>query len=227
MSIRVPEEYFHLVSTLNQLRMMLSKTLLIIALSASTALSAKWTQLITSIDDKCSNIDKITQNLITADPTSICRNLDGTCMDSGPTSLASSCVDDAPKSIPEAVKSGQWAQTRTFLRAECSGDPYSIIYQKSNVCQRTGPSSWVKSACDGGSAIDYACTDDKCTNCAENVKLRTTFCNTTTDGASPFKAQYISCFKNGQQQSGPTNSAAKIAVIGIIPLVSAVIVALF
>jgi hypothetical protein len=48
----------------------------------------------------------------------ICSNLNGSCVATGPAFLATSCIDDANKNTPRAVKSGQCFQTKMFTPAD-------------------------------------------------------------------------------------------------------------
>jgi hypothetical protein len=205
--------------------MMLSKSFLIAALSASTVFSAKWTQVIMGSDDKCSKVSMVTQNPVTTNVDATCALFNGTCVSTGFSSLATSCVDDAPKMVPEPVKSGQWAQSKLFSAGECSAEPGAIIYQKIEECQKSG-STWLKLTCGGGSLTGAECKDDKCTDCTASTKVQTNFCNTTVEGDSSFKAAYITCFNNGQQ-SDATHSLVQTLSFGVVPLISAVLVTLF
>lgn len=206
---------------------MLLLTLLIASLSATTVISAKWTQVVASTDARCSNVASITQSPMVGNADAICGNLNGSCVATGPAFLATSCIDDATKNTPEAVKSGQWFQTKIFTPADCSGDPYAIVYQRSAVCQRTGPSSWSKFTCDGASVTGYECKDDKCNNCVESGKIKTNFCNATNADASPFKSQYISCFNSGQMQSNAVRLIGETLAFGFVPLILELFVSLF
>jgi hypothetical protein len=130
------------------------------------------------------------------------------------------------------TRQGQLSQASAFklkclLLPTITGDPYAIVYQRSAVCQRTGPSSWSKFTCDGASVTGYECKDDKCNNCVESGKIKTNFCNATNADASPFKSQQISCFNSGQMQSNAVRLVGETLAYGYVPLIALVIVALF
>jgi hypothetical protein len=208
--------------------MIFSRSIFLIALSTGNAIGAGWYQRVSSGNDKCSNPYEIFQSVAQPGAELDCSELKGQCEGDTPYFSSNTCLTGVPKTIPEQAKTGQWTQAKSYLKADCSSDPAMVIYYKVDVCFPATETQWSKFTCKGNQVIGYVCTDNKCSKCSEMGKAQTNFCNTTVDAASPYKASFSTCLNGGQQQqAGTNNSAAKIATFGIIPLISAVIVALF
>lgn len=192
--------------------MILFRSIAIIALSVFTVHTARWSQYVFGSDDKCSNIQRITQSVEPDNAFNVCSGASGACLATGSSSRAATCFDGAPKGVPEQAKTGQWVQTKSYVNGECSSDPSLVTYHKADACFPSLSGKWTKYTCGGNAAIAFECTDDRCTKCSEVGTTQINLCDTKMEAGSLYKARFSTCLNSGQQQqAGPSNSARRNA----------------